>query len=205
MTTIRQLAGSPAPAAHSFHQAKPAKDAAPAGFSRKALPNQIADAAGRRNQNQHQINNRNAALAGQLVVAGDYFKLGSLLYQKVLDPNVRTANKNNSLLHTAFGYINDHLNLQLVTYELLASGADVNARNKAGLTPLDVAMSRTKLHPPAIDHLLHFGARITPAAQHRAMQMAQRGEPWLLNALRDPQGRQANPPLHAPHAYGPFV
>lgn len=163
------------------------------------------DGAGKLQQNQNQGHSRNAALAGQLVVAGDYFKLGSLLYQKVLDPNIRTQNKKNTLLHTAFEHIDDAMNQRLVVYELLASGANVNARNKQGLTPLDFAVSRTKPNAAAIDHLLHFGAEITPRAQQRAVGMARSGEHWLLEALRNPKGRQANPPLHAPHALGPFV
>lgn len=147
----------------------------------------------------------NAKLAGRLVLAGDYFKLSTFLHRKLIDPNTKSTSKNNSLLHAAFGYVDDHLNQQLVVYELVYSGADVNAENIYGMTPLDVAVARTNPNRVAIGHLLHFGAKVTLAAQQRALELARKGDRRLLQAFRSLKNHQANPPFNAPHFFESFV
>lgn len=147
----------------------------------------------------------NAKLAGRLVVSGDYFKLGSLLHRKLIDPNTTSTNKSNSLLHAAFGFIDNQLNQQLVVYELVSNGADVSAKNVYGMTPLDVAVARTNPNRVAIDHLLHFGAQVTLAAQQRAMALAREGDRRLLHAFRNLKSHQANPTFDKPRFFESFV
>lgn len=147
----------------------------------------------------------NAKLAARLVVAGDYFKLGNLLHRNLIDPNTKSTNKGNSLLHAAFGFVDSHLNQQLVVYELVSNGADVGVRNVYGMTPLDVAVARTNPNRVAIDHLLRFGAQVTLAAQQRALGLARAGDRRLLQAFRNSKNHQANPPFDAPRFFGSFV
>ena len=147
----------------------------------------------------------NARLAARLVVAGDYFKLSNLLHRNLIDPNTKSTNKGNSLLHAAFGFIDSHLNQQLVVYELVSNGADVGVKNVYGMTPLDVAVARTNPNRVAIDHLLRFGAPVTLAAQQRALGLARAGDRRLLQAFRNLKNHQANPPFDMPRFFGSFV
>lgn len=147
----------------------------------------------------------NAKLAARLVVAGDYFKLGNLLHRKMIDPNTKSLNKSNTLLHAAFGFIDNHLNQQLVVYQLVSNGADVDARNIYGMTPLDVAVARTHPNGVAINHLLLFGVQVTPAAQQRALALARGGDRRMLQSFRNLKSHQASPPFDAPRFFESFV
>ena len=182
----------------------------PAMFHRKGVPDsrtlgtgEIEDAFVK--GEQENSDSGNAKLAGRLVVAGDYFKLGSLLHRKLIDPDTKSENKGNSLLHAAFGFIDNHLNQQLVVYELVSNGADVNVKNVYGMTPLDVAVARTNPNRVAIDHLLRFGAQVTLAAQQRALGLAREGDRRLLDAFRNLKNYQANPPFNAPRFFESFI
>lgn len=204
MTMIRSISQS------SPLSLAPVTTSLPALFHRKGGPDsgtpgaeEIEDAVVKFDQAHSDFDN--AKLAARLVVAGDYFKLGNLLHRNLIDPNTKSTNKCNSLLHAAFGFIDSHLNQQLVVYELVSNGADVGVKNVYGMTPLDVAVARTNPNRVAIDHLLRFGAQVTLAAQQRALGLARAGDRRLLQAFRNSKGHQANPPFDAPRFFGSFV
>ncbi|WP_435506714.1 hypothetical protein [Variovorax sp. RHLX14] len=200
---IRSLAQSPPLSLATVSASVPARMRHKAGHDSVFSDSEkIADAVVKFDQENSDVGNER--LAGRLVVAGDYFKLGGLLHRKLIDPNTKSINKSNSLLHAAFGFVDNHFNQQLVVYELVSSGADVDAKNIYGMTPLDVAVGRTNPNRVAIGHLLRFGAQVTLAAHQRALGLAREGDRRLLHTFRNLKARQANPPVDASHFFGSF-